>query len=174
MLAAQPEEVARNRESRELQRVLAAELRNPRVHRVYLLSDVVGDYGAAALLQGAVRRAGRAGVTSRVVGSMGRFADAPRGTMELRRQGGELVVRETCGVACDFSFPGLVAGAEARLGVPGVIDYRTVRPRELTVAIPWASCDALLVGFTPAAPGVHVLRPCDTAWRRVTTAEDGA
>jgi hypothetical protein len=174
-LAAQRDEVARNRDSRELQRVLAAELRDHRVHRVYLVSDMVGDYGSLALLQAAALGAGRTDVAARVVASMGRFGDAPRrGTLELRRRGSELVMVEQCGSGCDFSFPGLVAGAEAKLGVPGVIDYRAVQPRRLEVAIPWAACDALLVGFTPAAPGVHVLRPCDTAWRRVAADEGGA
>jgi hypothetical protein len=31
--------------------------------------------------------------------------------------------------------------------------------------IPTRGCDVLLVGFTPAAPGAHDLRPCATAWR---------
>lgn len=167
----QPALVARNRDSAELQRVLAAELRDRRVRRVYLLSDVVGEYGAQALLRGAALRAGRPDVAPRVVASMGRFGDAPRrGTLALRRQGGDLVVDERCGAGCDFSFPGLAAGAQAGLGVPGVIAYRAVGPRRLEVAIPWAGCDALLVGFTPAAPGVHVLRPCGTAWRRAAPA----
>ncbi|HEV7588423.1 MAG TPA: hypothetical protein VGO40_09940 [Longimicrobium sp.] len=166
MAAEQPALVAANRDSRVLQRVLAGTLRDPRVRRVYLVGDVVGDYGALALLQVATLRAGRPDVAPRVVSSMGRTGDAPRrGTMELRRGPGELVLEQRCGDACDFSFPGLAAGDEAKLGVPGVIAYPVVEPHRLVAAIPTRGCDVLLVGFTPAAPGVHLLRPCGTAWR---------
>jgi hypothetical protein len=164
--AAQPGLVAANRESAALQRVLAGALRDPRVRRVYLVGDVVGDYGALALLRVSLLRAGRPDVTPRVVSSMGRFGDERRrGTMALRRRPGALVVEERCGPGCDFSFPGVAAGDERRLGVPGVIAYPVVEPRRLVAVIPERGCDVLLVGFTPAAPGVRVLRPCATAWR---------
>lgn len=166
--AAQPALAAANRDSARLQRVLAAELRDPRIRRVYLVGDVVGDYGALALVRVATLRAGRADVAPRVTSSMGRFGDGSRrGTMELRREGGELVIDQRCEAACDFSFPGVAAGDERRLGAPGTIVYRVAEPRRLVFAIPAAACDYLLVGFTPAAEGVHVLRPCGTAWHRV-------
>jgi hypothetical protein len=41
-----------------------------------------------------------------------------------------------------------------------------VEPRRLVATIPERACDVLLVGFTPASPGVHVLRPCARAWTR--------
>jgi hypothetical protein len=168
MAAAQPAEVADNRDSHELQGVLARELRDPRVRRVYLVSGRVGNYGSQALLRGAALRAGRPDVALRVVSSLRRIGNAPRrGTMELRRRGGELVVEERCNAAaCDITFPGVPMGDEAKLGVPGVIAYPLVQPHRIVVSIPERGCDALLVGFTPAAPGVHVLRPCDSAWRR--------
>ncbi|HEX9935467.1 MAG TPA: hypothetical protein VGB15_00040 [Longimicrobium sp.] len=167
--AAQPGLVAANRDSARLQRVLATELRDPRVRRVYLVGDVVGDYGALALVRVAALRAGRADVAPRVTSSMGRFGDGwRRGTMALRREGRELVVDQRCGAACDFSFPGVAAGDERRLGAPGTIVYRVVEPRRLVFAIPVAACDYLLVGFTPARDGVHVLRPCGTVWHTVS------
>lgn len=166
MAAEQPALVAANRDSRALQRVLAARLRDPRVRRVYLVGDVVGDYGALALLRGAALRAGRPDVAPRVVSSMGRFGDdRGRGTMTLRRRGGELVIEQRCGPGCDFSFPGVAPADERRLGVPGVIGYPVVEPRRVVVTIPTHGCDVLLVGFSPAGPGVHVLPPCGTAWR---------
>ncbi|HEU4562808.1 MAG TPA: hypothetical protein VFS20_33570 [Longimicrobium sp.] len=164
--AAQPELVAGNRDSARLQRVLAAELRDPRIRRVYLVGDVVGDYGALALVRVAALRAGRPDVAPRVTSSMGRFGDdVRRGTMQLRRDGGELVVDQRCGDTCDFSFPGVAPGDEKQLGERGIITYRQVEPRRLVFAIP-AACDYLLVGFTPAGNGVHVLRPCGTVWHR--------
>jgi len=163
----QPALVAANRDSTALQSLLALRMRMPNVRRVYLVSDAVGDYGALALLRVTLLRAGRADVAPRVVSSMGRFGDeSRRGTMALRRRGGELVAEERCGAGCDFSFPGLAAGDEARLGVPGVIAYPVVEPRRLVFVIPERGCDALLIGFSPAAPGVHELWPCGTAWRR--------
>jgi hypothetical protein len=171
--ADQPTQVVVNRDSRDLQRAIEAGVRDPRVRRVYLVSDAVGDYAALALLQTATLRAGRPDVEPRVVNSMGRVGRATRrGTLEMRRSGGELVIDQRCGERCDFAFPGLLAGEESRLGVPGVIDYRVVEPRRLVVAIPERGCDALLIGFTPAAPGVHVLRPCDTAWRRAVSGRE--
>jgi len=165
MAAAQPHLVSANRDSIWLQRVTAQTLRDRRVRRVYLVDDVVGDYGALALLRVAALRAGRADVAPRVTSSMGRFGHASRrGTMELRRVAGELVVDERCGAGCDFSFPGVAPGDERRLGVPGVIAYRVVEPRRLVFSIPAARCDYLLVGFTPSAEGVYVLPPCGTAW----------
>jgi hypothetical protein len=59
----------------------------------------------------------------------------------------------------------VAAGDERGLGEPGVIAYPLLQPRRLVAVIPEGSCDLLLVGFTPAAPGVHLLRPCDSAWR---------
>lgn len=160
---AQPRLAAANRESTRLQRVLAAELRDRRVRRVYLVGDVVGDYGALALLRVGANRAGRADVALRVTSSMGRFGDAAaRGTMALSRSAGELVIDERCGAGCDFFFPGVAAGDERRLGVPGTIAYRVVERRRLVFSIPAAQCDYLLVGFTPARDGVQVLRPCGT------------
>ncbi|MFL5383124.1 MAG: hypothetical protein ACJ8GN_11455 [Longimicrobiaceae bacterium] len=166
--AAQPGLVRGNRESAELQRVLARELRDPRVRRVYLVSDVVGDYAGLALLRGAALHAGRPDVGVRVVNTMVRLAPGERrGTLALRARGEELVLDERCGAGCKLVFPGVGAGDEARLGEPGVIAYRVVALDRVVAAIP-ERCGALLVGFTPAAPGVHVLRPCDTAWRRVS------
>lgn len=162
--ADQPAQVAANEDSRQLQLVLRADLHDPRIRRVYLMSDAVGDYGALALLRTAALNAGRPGVEPRVINSMGRFGDSPRrGSIELRRSAGELVIDQRCGSGCDFSFPGLWAGDEVRLGVPGVIDYRVVEPRRLVVAIPERACDALVVGFTPSSDGVRALRPCGAA-----------
>lgn len=162
--ADQPSQVAANEDSRQLQLVLRADLHDPRIRRVYLMSDAVGDYGALALLRAAALNAGRPDVEPRVINSMGRFGDSPRrGSIELRRSAGELVIDQRCGPGCDFSFPGLWAGDEARLGVPGVIDYRVVEPRRLVVAIPERACDALVVGFTPSSDGVRTLRPCGAA-----------
>lgn len=172
MAAAQPGLVAANRDSLRLQRTIAGELRDRHIRRVYLVGDVVGEYGALALLRLAALRAGRADVAPRVTSSMGRFGDSPRrGTMQISRAEGELVIEERCGAGCDFSFPGVAPGDERRLGVPRIITYRVVEPRRLVFAIPAAQCDYLLVGFTPSGGGVRVLRPCGTAWEAVPASE---
>jgi hypothetical protein len=164
----QPEASAANRESARLQRVLAAELRDPAVRRVYLVNDVVGAYGSRAFLRMAAARAGRDDLTVRVASSMGRpfaFAGAAGEPVRFEARGGVLRVASRCGPRCDFSFPGVLPEDRARLGVPGVIRYQRVAEREIVIDIPDAARgDWLVVGYDPAAPGPRVLKP-GGAWR---------
>ena len=170
VLAMQPGLAAANRASADLQRVLAAELRDPSVRRVYLVNDVTGVYGSLAQLRMAAARAGRSDVALRVAGSMGRsFTDRAAAGEPVRfTLGGDALRIETrCRDACDFSFPGVLPENQSRLGVPGVIRYERVEPRHLVVAVPDVSRgDWRVIGFDPSGPPrPRVLRPGAAAWR---------
>jgi hypothetical protein len=168
MAAMQPSITASNRDSHAVQAAIRGVLADRSVHRVYLLNDVTGDYGALAMLQSLALDAGRGDVALRVVNSMGRFGDGAPGRVSVRVAADSAAVTEQCAASCDFSFPGVLPEDLPKLGDRGIA-YRRVAPRELEIRIPAAPRDFALVGFDPSAPGVHVLGPQDAAWHPLSS-----
>lgn len=167
MMGMQADLAARNEQAKELRRLLASEMRDSTVRRVYLLNDVPGAYGSLAQLRMAALEAGRTDVDLRVVNSMGVFGKLENRALppvRMTTDGDTLRVSVRCGADCDFSFPGVLPENLGKLGVDGVIRYGRVEPRALDVAIPGASRgDWRVIGFDPSHPRPTVFRPSNEA-----------
>jgi hypothetical protein len=175
----QPAQVALNREAAMLERAVNAKLSDPGVRRLYLLNSR-RDYGLAALQFYAARQ-GRKDVELRVVDLMlgEETTDAKGAGVSFTRQGDLLLMRVRIGA--DQSLFGYVTRDDLhRLQAATAVRYgpitelgttawgkKYVTQQAFMFSIPKAShLDYVVIGFDPAASGVHVYEPGTTGWRR--------
>jgi hypothetical protein len=177
-LLSQRELVAENDQANAIQVAAAQQLRDPAVHRLYLVNAA---YQLVAL-QFVAAREGRRDVVLRVVDPVG-YHPAPNepgvGT-SFRLKRDVLEVRVRLGTS-QFGFGYVTRQGLDRLRTAKEISYgpitelgtnawgkQQVKQKVLVFSIPDADRgDYAVVGFDPAVPGVHVYKQSEPTWRVV-------
>jgi hypothetical protein len=171
--------VAQNQQSEAIQLAVAQQLRDPAVHRLYLVNAA---YQRVAL-EFLAAREGRKGMLLRVVDPLGYQPSANEdgvGT-SFRRSGETLYVRVRLTPGQQFGFGYVTPEGLRRLGASKEVGYgpitelgtttwgkQYITQEELSFSIPHANrADLAVVGFDPLAPGVHLYRPPASGWQVV-------
>jgi hypothetical protein len=178
--------VAQNQQSEAIQVGVAQQLRDPAVHRLYLVNAA---YQRVAL-EFVAAMEGRRDVLLRVVDPLGYYQPTPNedgvGT-SFRLNGNRLAVQIRLAPGQQFVFGYVTQEALHRLQTSKEVDYgpitelgttawgkQYVTQEKLSFSVPHANrTDYAIVGFDPLEPGVHVYKPSAPGWHVATEVPQG-
>jgi hypothetical protein len=180
---AQTDLVSESRMTARTQAAILAAVRDPEVHRLYLVNATSTMSPGLNALRFLATLGGRPDLRLRVVNTFtGEVPSNPeRGSVEFVRRGDELTGRIRVG-SSQRLFRDLTPEDAHRLGQPGMIEYGAMDRfrvnsfgewefvgRELKFRIPFASRnDYAIMGLDPARSGVFALEPPSLQWERVS------